>query len=755
MKANTNRRKFLKLAALSGAGLGLSNTFSRALAGTPGAGDHPAGVGAAGGMMGRSADSPEAGLPGGRFLPNRAASWWCEINDLLWPEKHVIDKIKRRADGYAGAGIDTAINFGFHNRFDFANYFGQLHGYYANVCEELHQRGIRWMEHYSCNHVTRPRNEEDFRNVHKYERLAVQLFPDPIAARHAQYEGHFFQDLCEVDLRDGSRGYAKQYQYEAFCHNNPGLHDMHSKYLRRLMKDVPFDGIEVDDMCSYPGNTTCGCKYCRDRFRRDYGHEIPDFSDKQFFGDTSNPHMLEWGNYENPVFRDWLRMKSDSVRDHIKMIKETVGERPLMTCCSDTGPIVLNAVALDLEKMAPYLDLFMLENVGTNIKNVEWVGMDAEALNQKDIAAKRGNAPAIALSYELSEKGAYLGWALGRFWGAANWSSTLNGRLEEDPPHAMEMEDVISRWNNWEKKYSDLHYWEGQDLVEVRLVNNRLCRENGWRDASGHEHWDRSKAWSMQLVQHNVGYRFVRSEELADGKALLAGHQPLVLDGVGCVSDRQFEAIREYLAAGGTAWMALPFGTHDEKGFARKKPLSDRLLKGRYKGLVRVESAIVTTAGTETTSLSPVAGVSAGAAARETAVAIGSGGGPLAKLIASGKFKPVLRQLKGDPRWAARIRTYEGGGAVLHFMNAGLMAEPDTLNDLWGTPLMKDIVSLVKDHRLEYEVDTSRVKLEGLSLLSPELEDEKRTVAVSAGKNGHAVVRVNLEGVAIYGVAQR
>lgn len=709
MNTKTNRRQFLRLTALSTASLGVPFIFTGGVAAAP---KQPAAAGIP--AIGEAATA--TAKSGTSFIPNRAASWWTSLENLQWPQKYVLDKIKRRADGYAKAGIDTAINFGFHTRFDFSNYFGVLHGYFAAVCEELHQRNIRWIDHYSCNHVIRPRTEADFLMVNKFERHSVLLIPDAVAAKFAQYEGHLFQDLCEVDLRDGTRGYAKQYQFEAFCHNNPGFLDMHRKYLLQLMKDVPFDGIEVDDMCSYPGNTTCGCKYCRDRFRRDYGQEIPDFSNAGFFGDTHQKDMLDWGNYENPVFRDWLRMKSDSVRDHVKMIKETIGDKPLMTCCSDTGPIILNAVALDLEKMAPHLDLFMLENVGTNIRNIEWVNMDAEAMNQKDIAAKRGSAPALALSYALSEKGAYLGWGLARFWGASNWSSTLNGRLEEDPTHALEQEDVIDRPNNWERKYSDLPYWQGRDLVEIRVANNRFCRENGWRDAAGHEHWDRSKAWSIQLVNSNVGYRFVRAEELTDADSLLKEKTPLVLDGMGCVSAGQFAAIKRYLAGGGVAWMALPFGTHDEKGFARTTPLSDEL-KGRYKGLMMIDSAVSAT--------------------------------PLEKLTAAGKFKPVLKQLKGDTRWAARIRMYEGKGAAIHLMNAGLKAEPDTINDLSGIPMMKDIVSLVKDNQLEYEFDSSRLKLSTLHLMSPELGDEKRPVVVANG-----TIRLDLAGVAIYGVVQ-
>src|SRR5689334_656105 len=110
MNSKTNRRRFIKMAALAGAGLQLANSFSRTWA---------AGL----------AHEAKATAAVNAFFPRRMASWWCTIDDLLWPQKAVVDKIKKRADGYARAGIDTAINFGFHNRFDFANYFDRLHGY--------------------------------------------------------------------------------------------------------------------------------------------------------------------------------------------------------------------------------------------------------------------------------------------------------------------------------------------------------------------------------------------------------------------------------------------------------------------------------------------------------------------------------------------------------------------------------------------------------------------------------------------------
>lgn len=710
MKQRNNRREFIKKVSLTGLGLGLVNSFPMAYAEFPEKTlIHP------GRMNINSSSDPTL-----TFIPHRTASWWVTIEDLQWSQKSITDKIKRRAAAFAEAKIDTAINYGWHIRFDFSNYFGQLHGYLANVSEELHKYDIKFMDHYSCNHVERPRGDAEFKKLQRGQRHHVLLFHDPIAAEYAQYEGHYFKDICEVDIRDGSRGYSRQYQMETFCHNNPAFLDMHAKYLQRLMKEVPLDGIEVDDMCNYAGLTTCGCKYCRSRFKKDYGHEIPPFGEKSFWGDTSKP-MLLWGNYENPAFRDWLRTKTDAIVDHVKMVKSIVGNIPLMSCCSSTGPVALNAISLDLEKMAPHLDFFMLENVGTNVRSVDWVRMDAEAMNQKDIADKRGNSPAMALSYTIYEKGGYFGWALSRYWGVSNWSSTHNQRLEEDPADAMEMEDVISPSNKWEIKNSDLNYREGKDLVELRIVSNRYCRDNGWKGDDGFEHWDRARAWSGHLVKSSVGYRFVRSEELSDAKALLKDQTPLVLDGVACVSDQQFSAIKSYLSKGGAAWLALPFGIYDDKGFKRAVPLSEQLFSNKYKNLQLIKSAAISD--------------------------------PLKDLINSGKFKPLLRQVSGDAGWVARIRMYENK-PVIHFMNTALIGIPHpAIKDNGGVHILTDIGSKVINNDLKFEINTNKIPLSRLNLMSPELGEEQRTVSIQKSKNAYSHINVNLEKVKVYAVA--
>jgi hypothetical protein len=470
-------------------------------------------------------------------------------------------------------------------------------------------------------------------------------------------------------------------------------------------------------MCDYAGLTTCGCRHCRERFSKEYGHEIPPFGEKSFWGDIIKP-MLLWGNYENPAFRDWIRMKADIVADHVKLVKEIVGSKPLLTCCSSTGPIVLNSIALNLEKMAPHLDMFMLENVGTNIKSADWVRMDAEALQQKDIAGKRNNAPALALSYTIYEKGGYLGWALSRFWGVANWSSTLNQRLEEDPADAMEIEDIISLYNNWEKKYSDIDYRSAKDFTEVRLVSSSFCRDNGYRYDDGKEQWNRVCEWSQEFVKNSTGYRIVRSAELADLNLLQGENTPLVIDGVGCVSDAQNKAVKSFINSGGRVWLRLPFGTHDEKGYKRKIPLSDELKGIKRKNLVLIDSG-------------PVSEILAG-------------------LIGKGMFLPAIRQISGDKGWSVRIHFHQGN-PVFHFMNTSMIPVPHPhIKDNGNVPILKDIDSAVKNNKLAFEIDSKRINLKGVKLISPEIEGESRPGSISILRKDRAVLNIDLDGIKVY-----
>ncbi|MBO5721485.1 MAG: hypothetical protein J6S19_00075, partial [Lentisphaeria bacterium] len=72
----------------------------------------------------------------------RAASWWISWRELEWPTLDNRDAIRRRADEFAAAGVNLAVIFGAHFRWDFMPYWTMLHDYMAHVAEALHERNI-------------------------------------------------------------------------------------------------------------------------------------------------------------------------------------------------------------------------------------------------------------------------------------------------------------------------------------------------------------------------------------------------------------------------------------------------------------------------------------------------------------------------------------------------------------------------------------------------------------------------------------
>jgi hypothetical protein len=286
----------------------------------------------------------------------------------------------------------------------------------------------------------------------------------------------------------------------------------------------------------------------------------------------------------------------------------------------------------------------------------------------------------------------------------------------------MKNEDVIHKWNNWETAHSNLDFREGRDLVEVRIASNRYCRDNGWRDEQGREHWNRLQAWTELSVKHKIGYRFVISDELANAAALKAERTQLILDGVACVSDKQYSAISSFLASGGNVWLALPFGTHDEKGYKRKEALSVQLVKSFGKKITVIKPAIEHD--------------------------------PIPQLTSAHQFEPVVQQLAGGNEWAVKVRFHDGV-PVFHLMNTALKAIPHpTVKDVGGTPVLLDIDSSVADGKLSYRLKLDMPENIKYALMSPETGDQKQPVTITKEKKGYFIMHVDMSRLKVYGIIQ-
>lgn len=678
----------------------------------------------------------------------RTASWWSRIGDLAWPDPRVRDRVRRRADAYAEAKVETVIHFGFHCRFDFAPYLGLIHGLLADIAEALHARGIAFLDHYSCNVVARPRSREEMELYASGQRHHVAIHPDAFSAPSAGYDGFRFDDLREVDVGTGGPAYSPSYQAELFCHNNPDFLEMHRRYLLRQLADAPLNGVMADDMCDYAWFRGCGCVHCRRRFRDEFGRELPPLADASFWGDTSR-HPSLWGNYGNPAFRDWVRLRYRSTADHLALVKKTIGpDRILMTCCSSSGPMVLNSMGLSYESFIGACDWVMLENCGLAADTVRWDEREPEAVLHKSIAAlkaaprpdrgaggapadaaSRGGAPALAASYFAFADGAYLGWAIARFWGVDNWATTLlqgpfpDGTVEHDEP------ELVGDLNRWEERVGLAE--PRVDLLDAALAFLRSSRDNGWKDEAGRDHWTRTRAWAEAFTRRSLGYRFVLAGEIANGQPPEGLRVPLVLDGCAHLCDAECAAVEAFLGTGGTAVVAPPLGTHDDRGFPRERSLLDRLR----------------------------ATVAAAAAASDRLIIVerGTAAERLERLVAAGTVVPRITTISGPAAWAARLRIH-GGRPVLHLMNRDLAGvEHPTLE---GRPpktrVLHRIEAGLAREPLVLDVELAGTGCDAWSaaeLLTPE-QPSPRVVRVEPRGASAARLAIDLTGLRLYAMVR-
>ena len=189
---------------------------------------------------------------------------------------------------------------------------------------------------------------------------------------------------------------------------------------------------------------------------------------------------------------------------------------------------------------------------------------------------------------------------------------------------------------------------------------------------------------------------------------------------MGAVSDKQFAAIKQYLADGGAAILSLPFGTKDENGFPRKTPLSDELLKAGYSNLTVIEKV---------------------------------DGATVKELIQKGTIRPTIEQKSGETGWALRMRKNDGR-FFLHILNRDL--EPiahEALTGAFGNGrILKDFKKTNQGGEVSYLIHADIP--ENLELASPECGSIKKPVKAEKTSDG-TILSFDLSDFTLYSVVQQ
>jgi hypothetical protein len=484
----------------------------------------------------------------------RAVSWWLTWDDLTWPNPELMDKIRRRADKCAENGVNCALIFGAHFRWDFMPIWGRLHDELRFIADELHQRKILLFDHHSSVLTHRPRNREETLNIWQRNRHHVPFYPSLAEAATWQYHGSRLNDWRMLDVETSEPIYLPAYNAEQYCMNNPAFRAAYAEYIKRLHADTGMDGLMSDDNIFYADWRSCSCEHCRARFKKDYDHTLPPVSDASF-----------WGNRRSEAFKDWIAMRFKSSGDFLADTKSVLPEDfPLLTCCSSSDSHYLPAFGMSYEDFIEHCNHVLLEMVGSTPSLAgTWDDRIPSQLLHLGIARDH-NAPCFGLGYGFFSDTAFFVWAVNKFLGSDSWFSTLKGRLNASPAELAPLADdadLVGEGYRWERDHPEL--FVGEVDTDIAVLFSRSTRDN-YGQVAGDYSGDYA-ASCLSLTRAGI------TCDVVTAVPEFGRLRCLVVSSASCLSDGEKRRLAKFVEAGGKVIATGPTGFYDERANAIAK----------------------------------------------------------------------------------------------------------------------------------------------------------------------------------------
>lgn len=413
----------------------------------------------------------------GLTRPRRLINWWIKWEDLNWPNSDVHEKIKRRAEAAAQAGVTTVILFGAHFRWDFLPYFTLLHDYIATVAEELHKYGIELYDRHSVNLVHRYDTREEMRHVMLHSGPHLPLSPSREVAASWEYRGKRLNDWRMLDVRTGEALYYPQYAAEGFCYNNPDFVQAYCDYAKRLVADTGIDGLACEDSVHYMHFNSCSCPHCRADFKRRTGIDLPSMENTEF-----------WGNWENPHWNAWIDMRYDAGKRFFEALTPELPEDfPLITCGANSASYSATGKACDARVFAAggsnYVHSEMSGNTPPYKQDPVTVNVPVPErlvnFSHHQAVARENGIRSFSTGYGFTEPSANIIWAVNKMLDADCLFSTLKSRLGL-PDHILntlpEESALIGKAFTFEREHPNL--FGGRSLARVAVYYSGETRDH-------------------------------------------------------------------------------------------------------------------------------------------------------------------------------------------------------------------------------------------------------------------------------------
>ena len=381
---------------------------------------------------------------------------------------------------------------------------------------------------------------------------------------------------------DGTTKREKE-RYGTPCASNDEFVDYVCARSYELVSSYKLDGFWLDMIgVAAP---VCHCKACKEKYEKKFGRPLPLAVDKH-----------------DPEIYDYLAFKADVIRNYLDRVIAAVKKADpdisiaFQTSHATTFPLYYGTEAcLDL---SDYLSGdFYTNREGVNVtcrmlykatNNLPFEFMTSRCVDLERHTMNKDINELINQSYAaLMYKGAFL------FIDAIDPDGEMNSEFYDDI-------SVISK--NTEK-YLPYIDFEEKPVREVGVYYNYLSwltRAEGKSDIMTMKKqylFDELRSLDSILAANHVDYELISQKHLDDIK----NYKVMIFPSLTCVTAKEAEAIREYVANGGKAYVSGITSLYDDKGTPCENFTLSDLLGVDYKGRFEIKPAYLapTKAGTE------------------------------------------------------------------------------------------------------------------------------------------------------------
>lgn len=452
------------------------------------------------------------------------------------------EEVRRNIKRYVERGVNFIQTPGFHHRFMWILHHEEILQNSKLIANIAHEFGARVYEHMSVNII--PSDTWD------------KPLPELVL------NGWNMNEASNVDIRTGQK--VPENKTRLLCINNPDFIKHHMAYLLNLIEKTNIDGLMYDDIHFYRGQYACGCKHCQEKFGAIMGYSLPELGKWPF------------DDYGNKTWRDWMHFRNLSTGERITELRKHLPKDFLLFSCMSQGVLGLDDVhhgGGSFESFANGTNCMFCEGGAFSFRNDgywhhdyfdKWERLYVEK-KYLDAVATHFIQPSLDLHYNANSDDGYFCWAMTKLFGHQLW---------RDDCHAyggMRYDDEFQQWTpqydylNWEANHEEL--WKFPTAAaEIGVLHSMQTKLN--IGALLERHAEAVAGWIQTLQQNKLFFDVLIDKDIEELR-FINRLKVIILPNAICLSEKQCEVLRQFVADGGTLIATHKTSLCDENGNER------------------------------------------------------------------------------------------------------------------------------------------------------------------------------------------